>query len=68
MSLDYVKNVKNGKYVGPLTVNGDLNLRRTGITELPSDLSVGGDLDLRYTGITELPADLKVAGKTKGTL
>ena len=42
--------------------NGSLDLRHTGITELPDNLTVGGDLDLRHTGITELPDNLTVGG------
>ena len=45
-----------------ISIDGDLNLRYTRITELPDDLMVGGYLDLRYTPIKELPDDLMVGG------
>ena len=43
-------------------VKGDLDLRYTPITSLPTGLKVGGYLDLTDTPITSLPADLKVGG------
>lgn len=45
-----------------LTVEGDLDLRDTGITVLPDGLTVGGYLDLTSTGITVLPDGLTVGG------
>jgi len=39
---------------------GDLYLRNTPITSLPSGLSVGGYLDLENTKIASLPPDLSV--------
>jgi len=45
-----------------LQVSGDLDLRDTDITSLPSGLTVGGSLDLTDTKITSLPSDLKVGG------
>ena len=53
---------ESGKYIGPLSVGGDLDLRNTKITELPDNLSVGRSLYLRNTGITELPDNLSVGG------
>jgi len=41
---------------------GDLYLRDTPITSLPSGLSVGGDLDLEGSEITSLPSGLTVEG------
>jgi len=41
---------------------GDLDLRGTPITSLPSGLSVGGYLSLYNTPITSLPPDLSVGG------
>jgi len=41
---------------------GDLYLRDTPITSLPSSLSVGGDLDLEGSEITSLPSGLTVEG------
>jgi hypothetical protein len=41
---------------------GDLILRGTPITSLPSGLSVGGYLDLENTKITSLPSGLSVGG------
>ena len=46
-----------------LKIQGDLDLRNTGITSLPEGLSVGGDLDLSGSGITSLPEGLSVKGK-----
>ena len=43
-------------------IEGDLDLRGTGITALPDGLHVGGHLDLRGTGITALPDGLSVGG------
>ena len=44
-------------------IDGDLDLRGTGITVLPNGLSVGGYLDLEgCTGITVLPDGLSVGG------
>ena len=37
------------------TIEGDLDLRGTGITALPEGLHVGGSLDLLGTGITKVP-------------
>ena len=45
-----------------LSVGGYLDLRGTGITQLPQGLSVGGYLDLRGTGITQLPDELSIKG------
>ena len=59
MNIDDIKSMmdENGK------VGGSLDLRGTGITELPDGLSVGGYLDLEgCTGITELPDGLSVGG------
>lgn len=42
--------------------NGNLDLRHTGITELPDDLTVGSSLDLSNTGITKLPDNLTIGG------
>ncbi len=47
---------------GRINVGGGLDLRGTGITELPEGLNVGGYLDLSSTGITELPEGLNVGG------
>jgi hypothetical protein len=41
---------------------GDLNLRNTPITSLPSGLTVGGDLNLFGAPITSLPSGLSVGG------
>jgi len=41
---------------------GDLYLRDTPITSLPSSLSVGGSLDLEGSEITSLPSGLTVEG------
>jgi len=43
-----------------LIVEGDLNLRYNGVTELPFGLVVHGFLDLEDSGITELPEVLSV--------
>ena len=44
-------------------IDGDLDLRDTGITALPDGLTVGGSLDLEgCTGITALPDGLTVGG------
>ena len=43
-------------------IDGDLDLRGTGITALPEGLTVGGALDLGGTGITALPEGLTVGG------
>lgn len=43
-------------------VQGNLDLRGTGITELPENLTVSGFLDLSETKITELPNGLTVGG------
>ncbi len=43
-------------------VEGNLDLRNTRITTLPSGLHVGGWLDLRGTSITSLPSGLHVMG------
>ena len=41
-------------------IDGDLDLRGTGITALPEGLTVGGNLDLEgCTGITALPASIR---------
>ena len=40
-------------------IEGDLDLRGTGITALPEGLQVGGSLDLSGTGITALPEGIK---------
>ena len=40
-------------------IDGDIDLRGTGITALPDGLTVGGDLYLRGTGITALPASIR---------
>jgi hypothetical protein len=45
-----------------LTVEGDLDLRDTNITELPKQLVVRGNLDLRGTPIRTLPTCLVVGG------
>jgi hypothetical protein len=45
-----------------LTVEGDLDLRETNITELPQHLIVRGNLDLRGTPIKALPTCLVVGG------
>jgi hypothetical protein len=45
-----------------ISVEGDLFLVGTQITELPDNLSVGRDLDLLQTQITKLPKSLKVGG------
>lgn len=43
---------------------GDLNLMRTGLTELPNDLDeVGGDLNISYSKVKRLPKNLKVKGR-----
>ncbi len=47
---------------GAIEVGGDLDLRGTGISELPDNLQVGGGLYLRGTGISELPDNLQVGG------
>ena len=39
-----------------------LDLRGTGVTELPEGLSVGGSLYLSGTGVTKLPEGLSVGG------
>ena len=41
---------------------GDLDLRNTLITSLPSGLNVGGGLDLNGTSLTSLPSGLNVGG------
>ena len=43
-------------------VGGNLDLRGTKITKLPSGLEVGGFLDLTNSQIQELPSGLKVGG------
>ena len=53
---------ENGRYIGPLYVEGSLNLSRTNLTFLPDGLHVSGDLDVSYTRLTSLPAGL-VVGK-----
>jgi hypothetical protein len=55
--LNYITNLGNIK-----KVTGDLDLRNTKITSLPSGLEVGGYLGLSNTPITSLPNDLKVGG------
>ena len=54
--------VKDGIYVGPLEVEGSLDLDGcTSLTTLPEGLSVGGWLDLRgCTSLTTLPEGLSV--------
>ena len=44
---------------------GDLDLRNTPITSLPSNLNVGGNLNLEDTPITSLPSGLNVGGYLK---
>ena len=41
---------------------GKLDLYRSPITSLPSNLTVGGDLDLAHSNITSLPSGLSVGG------
>jgi len=41
-------------------LDGDIDLRGTGITTLPDNLTVGESLDLCGTGVTALPDNLTV--------
>lgn len=45
-----------------LIVEGDLDLRGTGIIFLPNDLTVKGNLNIEGTKIRILPSDLSVGG------
>lgn len=58
-SLDF-SNMRAGEFRMPknLTVEGDLRLTGTGISELPEGLSVTGSIYLKGTGVTKLPEDL----------
>ncbi|MCP3463075.1 hypothetical protein [Bradyrhizobium sp. CCGUVB23] len=55
-----------GKIGKDVTINGDLILKNTGLTELPQGLIVTGNLDLTGTEVTSIPEDTKIGGKIIG--
>jgi len=51
---------ENGRYIGPLYVEGHLDLSQTNLEFLPDGLHVLGDLNVSYTRLASLPAGLVV--------
>lgn len=62
MQVVYNNLDENGKYIGPITVFGSLDLSYSPLVKLPDNLTVFGMCDLMHTDLKRLPENLTVFG------